>query len=124
MLTPARFRSSIPSRIPLLLSFHITRALQAPTSNESRPRIFALKTSNAELELPQSEEQEALEKTYLALTKYASDARDALDNERNVDWVIMGGSKTHTTGEDRWTARRGQRDGQALARAGGIDRST
>ena len=59
-------------------------------SNESQPRVFALKSSsNPEWELPLSEEKEAIENTSLALRKHASDARQAFNNERNVDWVIM-----------------------------------
>jgi hypothetical protein len=62
---------------------------QTPVSNQSKPRIFALKTSNPKWQLPQSEEKEALENTSLALRKHASNAREAFDNKQNVDWVIM-----------------------------------
>jgi len=57
-------------------------------SNDSQPRVFALKTRNPEWELPWSEEKEALEKTSLALAKHASDARKVFDDEKKVDWVI------------------------------------
>jgi hypothetical protein len=85
-LAPNHFRSGIRSCFLPFLVAHF----RTPLTNESQPRVFALKSSSDPAwELSQSEEKEALENTSLALRKHAGDARQAFDNERNVDWVIM-----------------------------------
>ena len=80
----------LPHQTTFLLFLVFPYRFRTPMSNESQPRVFALKSSsNPEWELPLSEEKEAIENTSLALRKHASDARQAFNNERNVDWVIM-----------------------------------
>ncbi len=57
-------------------------------NNESKPRIFALKTSRKWI-LSASEEPEVVDKLRLALKDYASLVREVFGNDLEVDWVVM-----------------------------------
>jgi len=57
-------------------------------NNESKPRIFALKTSRKWI-LSASEEPEVVDKLRLALKDYASLVWEVFGNDLEVDWVVM-----------------------------------
>lgn len=57
-------------------------------TNDSKPRIFALKTSPKRA-LPASEEVIVQERTCQALRDYTSDVRAVFGNDQEVDWVVV-----------------------------------
>jgi hypothetical protein len=57
-------------------------------SNESETRIFAFQ-KYPEWDLPPSEDRDAVERTKRAIREHASDIREAVGKDVELDWVIM-----------------------------------
>jgi hypothetical protein len=57
-------------------------------TNNSKPRVFALKTSRKRA-LPASEEVIVQERTCQALRDYANNVREVFGDDQEVDWVVV-----------------------------------
>lgn len=87
----ARFEAHHFSRLLRNAPAHTSISSATPNihmDNETKSRIFALKTSHTWM-LPASEEPEVVDKLRLALKDYAILVGKVFRKEHEVDWVVM-----------------------------------